>query len=433
MEKRLTKLRRVLRKDIGLRILATVLAIIIWLILSITLYPTIYSTIQDVPVVLTLEGTTAGEMGLSALDFKDLSVDVRISGMRYEIGNYTADDLVATVNVDSVKAAETYTLDINVKPRNGSDKCDVLKVSPSTVKVKFDKTSEKKVPVIVEAKNVSAADGFSLMSSKVSPNEITVSGPEKQIEDIDHAVFRVNQTASLSESWTTSNGNLYLYSTSNSVVDTTDFVLKHDPISVEFPVYYKKTMKLKFDYQGVPANFDTSILKYELSDETIDVLSPNEGVKNQEELHLGYINLSTIDLDSTFSFDIPLDSGSTIASGIKSVIVTFDKTGFSSKKFVLSDTNIKIVNVPSNLSVKLDTKQIPNVTIFGPTEIIEKMTVDDIIAEFDMQGMSFEPGSYTKSVKVYTPQIKKAWCFGTYDVVFTVGVAPIASADSPST
>ena len=67
--------------DFGLRILSIIIAVIIWFALSITQYPTINKTITNVPVVFSLDGTQAKEKGLSALNYKDISVDVEIKGM----------------------------------------------------------------------------------------------------------------------------------------------------------------------------------------------------------------------------------------------------------------------------------------------------------------------------------------------------------------
>ena len=68
--------------DFGLRIVAVIAAIIVWFILAITQYPTINRTITKVPVNLTLDNTIAKEKGLSALNFKGITVDVEIKGDR---------------------------------------------------------------------------------------------------------------------------------------------------------------------------------------------------------------------------------------------------------------------------------------------------------------------------------------------------------------
>ena len=123
--------------DFGLRIVAVIAAIIVWLILSITQYPTINRKISDVPVTLSLEGTIAKEKGLSALNFNDLTVDVEIQGMNYEIGSYAASDLTATVDVSSVTKKGTYKIKVKVMSTgNAQYKASDWKTVTVTIKVK---------------------------------------------------------------------------------------------------------------------------------------------------------------------------------------------------------------------------------------------------------------------------------------------------------
>ena len=62
--------------DFAMRILSVMIAIIIWFALSITQFPTTTKTITKIPVDFTLTGTTAETKGLSALGYKDITVDV---------------------------------------------------------------------------------------------------------------------------------------------------------------------------------------------------------------------------------------------------------------------------------------------------------------------------------------------------------------------
>lgn len=413
------RLGKILKRDFPMKVGAVVIAIIIWFALSITMFPTVFMTIEDVPVTISLEGTTAEAQGLAITEFnEDTKVEVSISGMRYEIGSFTEDDLKATVDMSGVTQAGTYDLNINVTSSAAS--CSVTKITPSTVRVKVDYIKQVTIPLQVRATSVSAEDGYSLGDAVVTPETITVRGPEKLVDSLGYAVFAVDQKKKLSETYTTSDGKLYLYSNDNSLIDDSSFELDYDPISVTFPVYFMKTLKFSFDYQGAPDNFDTNILKYKLSQDSIDVMTANESVLNQDVLHLGYINLSDINLEKSFTFDVNLDSGVSSPSGIRTVTVTFDPTGFVSKQFTIPESNIKMINVPANRTAELSTKAISEVTIYGPADVMETLTADDLIAEFDMQSTVLENGTYTRNVRIYAPQVDTVWCYGNYEIMFTV-------------
>ena len=83
--------------------------------------------------MFSLDGTQAKEKGLSALNYKDISVDVEIKGMNYEIGSYTAADLVATVNLDDVTKEGTYDLDIDVKSSHSTGQGNCSFCQPLTL------------------------------------------------------------------------------------------------------------------------------------------------------------------------------------------------------------------------------------------------------------------------------------------------------------
>ena len=184
--------------DFGLRILSIIIAVIIWFALSITQYPTINKTITNVPVVFSLDGTQAKEKGLSALNYKDISVDVEIKGMNYEIGSYTAADLVATVNLDDVTKEGTYDLDIDVKSSHSTDKVTVVSVNPDTVSVEFDRLTTKTIPLTAEAPLISAEEGYILKETTTSPSEITVEGPKNDLDNISKAVAQISKSKKIS-------------------------------------------------------------------------------------------------------------------------------------------------------------------------------------------------------------------------------------------
>ncbi len=419
MEKRKLRFLKVLKKDFALRVLAVVLAVIIWFALSITLFPTVYMTIGEVPVTVAIEGTSAESQGLELIDFnKETKVEVSISGMRYDIGSFTAKDLQATVDISGISEAGTYSLPVKVTSE--ADSMNVTEITPSTVKVKLDYIKTADIPLTVRASAISAEEGYSLGTPMITPETIQVKGEQKLVDKISYAVFAVDQKKTLTESYDTSDGKVYLYADDGTLIDDKSFEISNDPISVKFPVYFLKTLKFTFDYQGAPDNFDTSILKYTLSNDTIDVMTANDSILNQDDLHLGYINLSDIDLEKTFTFDVSLDSGVTSASGINTVTVTFDPAGFVCKEFTIPESNIKIINAPANQDIQLTTKAVSNVKIYGPQSVMETLTADDIIAEFDMQSSVLENGSYTRSVKIYAPQVSTVWCCGSYEIMFTV-------------
>lgn len=235
--------------DFGLRILSIIIAVIIWFALSITQYPTINKTITNVPVVFSLDGTQAKEKGLSALNYKDISVDVEIKGMNYEIGSYTAADLVATVNLDDVTKEGTYDLDIDVKSSHSTDKVTVVSVNPDTVSVEFDRLTTKTIPLTAEAPLISAEEGYILKETTTSPSEITVEGPKNDLDNISKAVAQISKSKKISEDTTINTQDIVFYDDDDNVVDPSKIEVKDTKVCrCEFCYLQEKDSKAKGRY-----------------------------------------------------------------------------------------------------------------------------------------------------------------------------------------
>lgn len=404
--------------DFGLRILAVIIAVIIWFILSITQYPTRNKTITNVPVVFSMDGTTAEERGLSVLNYKDITVDVEIRGMNYEIGNYSANDLVATVNLDQVTKEGTYHLDIDVKSAHSSDKVTIVSVYPETVEVTFDRISTAKFEVGTEAPLINAAEGLTLKETSVSPAEVEIEGAENELKKIERVAVSVSKSMTISENTTISTNDVIFYDADDNVLDSSKYTIKDTKsFDVNFVIYKKKTANFNVEFTDCPPGFDVSSLPYSLSEESIQVISPKLDDADTENVKLGTISLSSVDLVKTFSFEVDsvLSSGEINQTGIGTIEVSFDSEGYTSRKFTIPQDQITIQNIPAGKNVTIETKQIPDVTIYGPENIMNSISADDFSVILNLSDV-VNSGSINHAVTVYAPKYNKVWCYGTNEV-----------------
>ena len=401
--------------DFGLRILSIIIAVIIWFALSITQYPTINKTITNVPVVFSLDGTQAKEKGLSALNYKDISVDVEIKGMNYEIGSYTAADLVATVNLDDVTKEGTYDLDIDVKSSHSTDKVTVVSVNPDTVSVEFDRLTTKTIPLTAEAPLISAEEGYILKETTTSPSEITVEGPKNDLDNISKAVAQISKSKKISEDTTINTQDIVFYDDDDNVVDPSKIEVKDTKsVDVNFVIYKKKTAKLKVDISNCTDNFDVSSLPLKLSEEEISVVSPNLDDSDTETLTIGSIKLSEINLAK-----IPLNSGEINMNGDENVRVSFDSEGYTSKEFTITSDHIIATGKPSGKSTEIETKKLTNVKVYGPEDVINNLKDSDLYAEVNLSDI-IDSGSYAREAIIYSPTYNNVWGFGKNEIQIVV-------------
>ncbi|WP_294486836.1 YbbR-like domain-containing protein [uncultured Ruminococcus sp.] len=415
--------------DFSMRILAFIVAVISWFIMSITQFPTINKTITGVHVDFSMNGTTAEEKGLAALNYKDITVDVEIKGMNYEIGTYTENDLIATVNLDDVTKEGTYSLDIDVKSSHSTDRCTVVAVSPSKVEVDFDRITQKTIEVTPEAPLITAHDGYTLKETSVSPKEITVEGPKNALDQISRVTARIAKSKKLGEDETIAADDIVFYDDDDKKLDTSKFTVKDsEAFNVNFVIYKKKQLDLKVNVTGAPDGFDTASLPLKLSQDNVSVITPHLDEPESEEVTLGNIALNSINLTKTFTFNIPLSTGEINTSGNDTVVVSFDGKGYKSATFTLDADNIELKSAPQSFVSEVDNARLPNVVLYGPEDVIDSLTDDDIHATVLLSDVK-STGSYTKEAKIYAEGQNKVWCFGTNEVQVTVSV-PKTSDDS---
>ena len=404
--------------DFPLRVVAAVAAVLVWFVLSITQYPTVNKSISKVPVTLSLEGTIAKEKGLSALNFKSITVDVEIKGMNYVIGNYNASDLVATVDVSKVTKEGQYDLDIDVKSSHSSDSCTIVSVSPSKVTVDFDRITEKQFTLEAEAPNVTAAEGFTLKDSTVNPEVITLTGPENNLENIAKVTAKVNKTAKLTEDTNIKADEIVLYDKDgNGINDSAITRDENQTFNVSFIVYKKKTLKFKVDIAGAPDGFDVSALPITYSLNEVTILTPKLNDNATETVTLGTMPLSQMNLGKQETFDIPLSEGEVILSGESKVTVTVASTGYSTAIYKVSKIETK--NQPSGKNVSVETVSLPAVTVIGPENEVGNLNEDDLVATVDLTGTT-NNGSYSKVANIKVTGHNKCWCYGTNEIQLVV-------------
>lgn len=407
--------------DFALRILSLAIAVIIWFALSITKFPTFTKTVLNVPVDFSMTGTTAESKGLNAMNFSDMTVDVEIEGMNYEIGTYTANDLVATVNLDEVTKQGTYKLAIDVRSSHSTDQCKILSINPSTVEVKFDLIDTVSIPVTVSAPNVSAAEGFMLKETKVQPKNIEVSGAENELERIARIEAEYSDSLSLSEDQTVTTSTLKFYDEDDNLLNTENYTIADKLVSIEYVVYKKVTASFMPQFTDVPPGFDIGSLPVTLSQESIQIISPSLQAEPEEEMRLNAISFYDITQGAVFKTDIStlLSIGEVNQSGIEQVEVGFDLDGYLTKTFTIPAKNVTFINQPAGKTVTVDTEQIAGVTIIGPGDIVMELKRSDLKAVIDLSDVSAN-GSVSHEVKIYSDTYNKVWNIGTHEVVITM-------------
>ncbi len=399
------------------KVLSVLIACIIWVVVAMNMKSDIPREIKEVPVTMDNQTSFITRMGLTVIGDEDMFVDVTIEGQRLVVGSIKPEDIAVSVDLSSVNGAGSFSLPLVAENISGKD-FTISSISPATVNLKFDRMVTKKFGIELEMEGISVPEeGYLMEEAIVNPSQVSVTGPDTDIAKIAKCVVVVDQEGSLTET-TVFTPDIVLLDKDGNKIDTSGLTMDVKQAEVTIPILKTVDLPVKVEFLNVPAGVNTDGLGYTISNETITVAGPVDEVNQYSELVLGYIDLKSLDLDSSYTFDVELPEGFTNVGHIETVTVTFDWSNMDAKEFTI--TNLSLLNIPVGYDARLLTEQINKVKIVGPALVLETMTSDDLIAQIDLSKRAVETGQFKTAVTILAPSKNQVWAVGDYTAVVVI-------------
>lgn len=158
--------------------LALLLAIALWLYVTGKQNPSFVDFAQPIPVSpenLGVGLTVTNTLGFVHIRYKSDTPNTYLTPQSFQ----------ASVNLITHRPGTYLRVPVNVTADPG---IDVQKVSPAYVSVAIDRTLTKKVPVVASYGNTRTPPaGFNAQTARLTPNTVTVSGPESLVSQVAEA------------------------------------------------------------------------------------------------------------------------------------------------------------------------------------------------------------------------------------------------------
>lgn len=412
--------------DLLVKIFSVVVAVIGWFLVALIVSPDAVATINNIPVRVATEKSTAQQMGLDVVEGGDQVISITVKGKRYQVGALTADDFDVVAYPTSVSTAGEYELEVVVQKVDTTKEFEILSWNPGKMTVRFDRIASKTFDLSAEAPNVKVADGFIKGDpvATVSPKQITITGPEQNVNRIDknRCIVRTDVDDEISGTLT-AKGTLEIYDVDGQLMDldANKFTLSAKEFSVTIPVLKQKTLPLTFDYLNAPSGFSAASLKYSMSSSFIQVAAPVEVIDNMTELKIGYIDFKQLGLNYSKDFEIELPTGFKNITNLTKVTVTFDTSDLTTKTTWISNSNLKLTNIPANYNARAITRTINSVKLVGSKQELVGISYQDVVGEIDLMNTDIKgKGQYTVPVTIKFPSKNGVWAVGEYTAVVYV-------------
>jgi len=395
------------------------MALVLWLIIVINQKPYIDRTFSDVSVTINLENTFAAENKMSIIgDISEQRFTVTVRGPRYIVSSLTADDLSLFASAAEVDAPGDYDLVVGTSATTNAAEFEVLSISPPVIKTTFDYIDTKEFTITASAEGAVAAEGLIAENGVVSGMEsdtVTITGPRSIINTIEtvKASAVVNKTLSASESF---DADIILYDANDKVIPLDNLTLSATKVKVTVPISKKKTVPVRVEFANTPAGFDSAAIPVTVDVTKVTVIGTPETVDKTTEVILSGIDITTVS-ESNYKFDVSpkLPEGVRLLENIESFKVTVDISDFDTT--TINVYEIKYKGLPSKLKAS-GPKTIPNVTVYGPKSIINRLRGRDVYAEIDLTNK--EAGVYTIDAFINFNNKKNVWAVGKYTTTVTL-------------
>ena len=187
-----TLVSRWITRDWPLKIVSLVLALVLWLLLVPA-----EKVSSEKSLTIPLETVGVPE-GLEIVERPVPTIDITVRGPRRVLGEVTPSSLSARIDLDRASVhQQEYAL--NAAMIDVPAGAQVVKISPSKVTIKLERTVEATLAVHATLRGKPAA-GSRIARIEIDPDQVTVQGPESRVKAADAATTAPIDVSGLSQS-----------------------------------------------------------------------------------------------------------------------------------------------------------------------------------------------------------------------------------------
>ena len=390
--------------NLGLKVIAFIFAVFLWFIVVNFDNPVGSSTFRDIPVQILNEDiiTSAGEVYQVE---GDKTVTVVVYATREVRQKLTSDNIVATADIKQIDSTGRL-VPIEVTINGFSGETITAEAIPRNLTIQREKSGKKVMSLTVDTGGINLADGYILGDASVEPDQVTITGAESVLEQVDRAVAQVDDVSGVSED-SVLPASLVLYDANGNELNQTQIGnnLGEKGLSVSVEVLKVKGIPVVFGVTGSPAEG----YKYTgciSTPESVQVCGKSEDIDKISEIDVpaSAVDISGASAPIELTVDITqyLPEGVNLVdenSGNVTVTVKIEQEGTLSIDFMVS--SIRINNLAENLQVSYEPDAEITFRFTGDEALLDTLDISNAVS-VDLSDYD-EAGTYDVPVRVNLP------------------------------
>ena len=392
-----------LTTNLGLKIIAFIFAVFLWFIVVNLDNPVGSSTFRDIPVQIVNADiiTSAGEVYQVE---GDGTVTVVVYATREVRQKLSSEDIVATADIKQIDSTGRL-VPIEVSINGFSGETITAEAIPRNLTITREKSGKKTLALTVDTEGITTADGYILGDVSVSPEQVTITGAESALAQIDRAEAQVDAEGLREDSELPA--NLVLYDENGNPQNQSQIGnnLGDQGLTVSVEVLKMKSVPIAFNVTGSPAEG----YKYTgciSTPESIQVCGKSDELDtvNEIEIPASVIDISGASQPIEMTVDITpyLPEGVSLVeerAGNITVTVNIEQEGTLTIDFMVS--SIRIDNLSENLQVNYEPDAEITLRFTGDEALLDTLDISNAVS-VDLEDYT-EPGTYDIPVRVNLP------------------------------
>ena len=398
------KILRTLTNNIWYKILALFLAFILWLV--------VYN-IDDPNVTKTFTASVKIENGESLLNQKlyyevidGTSVKVAITGKRSVIQNIDDSDITATADLSRAELAKdrksaTVSLDF-MSSRSNS----LLTFNSTSAVIHLSIEDYVKQTFKVEAEVTGTpAEGYATNSEHahvVTPTMMTVSGPASVVNEIASckAIIDVSGLGGQGMDTIRDNAIPEVYDSEGNKIDASKLTFSSSRVSVEVEIMNTKTVPVKFNTTGTPAD-DLNVIGIQQSVNEVEIQGSAAALNLVSAIEVPGEVLNVDGASASFSTTVDIseylpEGVSLVQPSQAQITVTVEIEEYEEKEFTINTADLTVTGLNPNLEMSFTDATI-TVKVSGKSSDLANLTAAMLSGTINVDGMTAGPHTATIS------------------------------------
>lgn len=322
--------------NLGLKILSVLCALLLWIIvLNISDY-TMTVSIDDIPVEQ-LNGDVLTDLDKVYDVSKGDTVDITVKGRRSIVTKLSASDFIATADLSTMSITNTVQIFVTAKNKDLNDNITIVcKDNAMTLNLEEKVTMQFPIKTSVIG---SPDEKYAVGDISVTPNIVTITGPESAVNRITEARIHVNVTGQ-KESFDVST-SVEIYDAYGEQIINDKLEMAQNLVTANVNIYPVKEIPVELTVNGTPKD-GYEVAEVNFQPQSIVVAGDTESLSSISKIVIDDISISGMqeNFETVIKLSDYLPDGIIIAQQSDELALTVVIEKLNKKEIVLTDKDI---------------------------------------------------------------------------------------------